>query len=193
MTDDLKSLKQTVRRAALSRRDQMGEAERIEASLAVCDRLADNVTDRPDIVSGFLPIRSEIDIRPLMMTFADRRARLCVPAIVDGALQFRELVRGATLEPQGFGTYAPGTDAAVLDPQLMLVPLAAFDRKGGRIGYGRGYYDTAISALRAKGVAPKLIGVAFGCQEADSVPVEPHDIPLDLIATETELIFPRPR
>ncbi|MCQ0989084.1 5-formyltetrahydrofolate cyclo-ligase [Jiella marina] len=193
MTDDLKSLKQAVRRAALSRRDAMDEATRIEASLAVCDRLAEDVTDTPDIVSGFLPIRSEIDIRPLMMTFADRRARLCVPAIVEGALQFRELVRGAPLEPQGFGTYAPGADAAVFDPRLMLVPLAAFDRRGGRIGYGRGYYDTAISALRAKGISPTLIGVAFACQEADGVPVEPHDIPLDVIATETELIVPAPR
>ena len=97
-------------------------------------------------------------------------------------------MRGAPLEPQGFGTYAPGGAAEVLDPTLMLMPLAAFDRGGGRIGYGRGYYDRAIGALFAKCIRPHRIGVAFACQEVDVVPTEPHDIPLDLIGTEQEII-----
>lgn len=180
--------KATIRREALARRDEMAESDRIEASLAVCDRVAANVAAVPAVVSGFLPIRSEIDIRPLMMSFADRRARLCVPAIVDGELEFRELVRGAPLEPQGFGTYAPGADAAVLDPELMLVPLAAFDRRRGRVGYGRGYYDRAIASLRAKGLSPLLVGVAFACQEVEAVPMDAHDVALDLVATEREII-----
>lgn len=190
MTTDLSERKAAIRREALARRDAMDEAGRIEASLTVGDRVAEYFTAAPAVVSGFLPIRSEIDIRPLMMRFADRRARLCVPAIVSGELQFRELVRGAPLEPQGFGTYAPGPDAAVLDPELMLVPLAAFDRRGGRIGYGRGYYDRAIARLRGKGLSPVLIGVAFACQEADSVPMDDHDVPLPLIVTEAGLIQP---
>ncbi|WAP67482.1 5-formyltetrahydrofolate cyclo-ligase [Jiella pelagia] len=185
---DLKERKAAIRRDALARRDAMAEAERIEASLVVCDRVAAAVSASPAVVSGFLPIRSEIDIRPLMMSFADRRARLCVPAIVAGELQFRELVRGAPLEPQGFGTYAPGVEAAILDAELMLVPLAAFDRRRGRVGYGRGYYDRAIAALRAKGMSPLLIGVAFACQEVDAVPMDAHDVPLDMIATEAEII-----
>ena len=188
--DDSAVEKTVIRREALARRDAMSLAARLEASLTVCDTLAETITDRPAIVSGFLPIRTEIDIRPLMMAFADRRARLCVPAIVDDELQFRELIRGADLEPQGFGTYAPGCQAAVLDPELMLVPLAAFDRQGGRVGYGRGYYDRAIAALRDRGNSPMLIGVAFACQEAEWVPMEPHDVPLALIATETGIIVP---
>ncbi|MEX6508024.1 5-formyltetrahydrofolate cyclo-ligase [Jiella sp. M17.18] len=182
--DDLKDAKARIRREALARRDAMPIDVRIEASLAVCDALAGEFPDVPDVVSGFLPIRSEIDVRPAMMAFADRGARLCVPAIVEGRLVFRHLLRGAELQPQGFGTYAPGPDAAVLDPDLMLVPLAAFDRRGGRIGYGRGYYDSAIAALRTKGRAPVLVGVAFACQEVDCVPTEPHDVPLPLIVTE---------
>ncbi|MBP0616613.1 5-formyltetrahydrofolate cyclo-ligase [Jiella sp. KSK16Y-1] len=166
----------------------MDVSARIEASLTVRDLVADQIKVFPAILSGFLPIRSEIDVRPLMMTFADRRARLCVPAIVDGTLQFRELLRGAELEPQGFGTFAPGPEAAVLDPEMMLVPLAAFDKRGGRIGYGRGYYDRAIASLRAKGLAPMLIGVAFACQEVEAVPMDPHDVPLDLVATEAGVI-----
>lgn len=185
MRDDISGLKAELRAAALARRDAMPTEVRIEASLAVADHVAALVDITPGMaVSGFLPIRSEIDIRPLMMTLADRGARLCVPAIADGRLQFRQLLRGAPLEPQGFGTYAPGPDAAVLDPDLMLVPLAAFDRDGGRVGYGRGYYDGAIAALRDKGRVPRLVGIAFAVQEVDRVPMEAHDIHLDVVVTE---------
>jgi len=71
----------------------------------------------------------------------------------------------------------------------MLVPLAAFDRSGGRIGYGRGYYDAAIAKLRDKGKMPRLIGVGFAVQEVEVVPIEPHDIPLHAIVTEREVIL----
>ncbi|NDV87190.1 5-formyltetrahydrofolate cyclo-ligase [Aurantimonas aggregata] len=185
MRDEIRNQKAELRRAALARRDAMTTEARIEASLAVADHVAASVDVTPGMaVSGFLPIRSEIDIRPLMMMLADRGARLCVPAIVEGKLVFRQLVRGAPLEPQGFGTYAPGPDAAILDPELMLVPLAAFDRSGGRVGYGRGYYDGAIASLREKGVDPRLVGIAFAVQEVGEVPMEPHDIFMDSVVTE---------
>jgi 5-formyltetrahydrofolate cyclo-ligase len=182
---EMKTAKAQLRAQALARRDAMGEEERIEASLAIADRVASRLSFEPGtVVSGFLPIRSEVDPRPLMMALADRGARLCVPAILEGRLVFRHLVRGAPLEPQGFGTYAPGPDAAVLDPTVMLVPMAAFDARCHRIGYGRGYYDRAITALRDKGFAPVLAGLAFAVQEVDAVPVEAHDAGLDFIATE---------
>ena len=190
---EIKAAKAELRRVALARRDAMDEAARIEGSLAVADRLAGTLEIGPGaVVSGFLPIRSEIDIRPLMMALADKGARLCVPAIVEGELQFRHLVRGAPLESQGFGTYAPGREAAVLDPTVMLMPLAAFDRGGGRIGYGRGYYDRAIGTLTGKGIAPHCVGVAYACQEVAAVPMEAHDKPLALIATEVETILVGP-
>lgn len=187
--DDLRTRKAGIRNAALARRDAMDEAARIEASLALASLLeAELAFDPGTVVSGFLPIRSEVDLRPLMMALADRGARLCVPAIVDGRLEFRELIRGAPLEPQGFGTYAPGAASAVLDPGIMLVPLSAFDRRCRRIGYGRGYYDGAIAALRRKGMSPLLAGVAFAVQEVEAVPTGPHDVPLDLVATEAGIV-----
>ena len=126
-----------------------------------------------------MPIRSEPDIRPLMAMLADRGARLSVPAIVDRqTIVFRELVRGAPMVDTGFGTVGPGPDAAVLHPQLMLVPLAAFDRQGNRIGYGAGYYDRAIGRLIADGFSPRLIGIAFDLQEIPAVPIHDHDRPL---------------
>lgn len=191
MIDDLISRKHRLRREALARRDAMPEDQRIEASLAVADACAAAISFEPGtVVSGFLPIRSEIDVRPLMMTFADRGVRLCVPAIVAGRLQFRELVRGAPLEPQGFGTHAPGSDAAVLDPEVMLVPFAAFDRRCQRIGYGKGFYDAAIATIRAKGIRPVLAGVGFSVQEVGDVPTAGHDEPLDFVVTEREIVRP---
>ncbi|KQT88131.1 5-formyltetrahydrofolate cyclo-ligase [Aurantimonas sp. Leaf443] len=185
---DARAVQAHLRREALARRDAMDMGRRIEASFELADRVGEALDVAPGtIVSGYLPIRSELDLRPLMMRLADRRARLCVPAIVEGRLVFRELLRGAPLEPQGFGTYAPGEAAAVLEPDLMLVPLAAFDRAGGRIGYGRGYYDGAIAALRERGRDPRLVGAGFSVQEVEAIPLQAHDVRLPEIATETGL------
>ena len=139
-------------------------------------------------ISGFLPIRSEADLQPLMARWRGRGGRLCVPAIIDKqTIVFRELVHGAALISTGFGTVGPTEDAPALDPDIMLVPLSAFDSRGHRIGYGAGYYDRAIHRLRQKGLSPKLIGIAFDCQEVAEVPAEPHDISLDAILTESGL------
>jgi len=183
--DGIREVKAALRQEVLARRDAMDEARRIEASLAIADKVdAELVFEPGTIISGFLPIRSELDTRPLMMLLADRGARLCVPAILDGNLQFRQLLRGAELVPQGFGTYAPGPEAAVLEPAIMLVPMAAFDARCHRMGYGRGYYDRAIARLNGKGMVPLLAGLAFAVQEVPEVPIEAHDVGLDLIVTE---------
>lgn len=185
----MRQMKDQLRREALARRDAMGGEARVEASLAIAERCAAELAFSPGtIIGGFLPIRSEVDPRPLMALLADRGARLAVPAIVGAALEFRELVRGAELVPQKFGTFAPGPDAAVLDPTILLVPLAAFDRERHRIGYGRGFYDCAIAALRGKGIAPMLAGLAYAVQEVERVPAEAHDERLDIIVTETETV-----
>ena len=83
----------------------------------------------------------------------------------------------------GFGLSEPGADAPLVEPDALVVPLAAFDRHGGRVGYGRGYYDGAIARLSRD--RPVLtVGVAFACQGVEAVPMEPHDRPLDHIVTE---------
>jgi 5-formyltetrahydrofolate cyclo-ligase len=180
--------KAELRSERLSLRDSIPPIERIEKSLAIATHGAKAIflDDAGAIVSGFLPIRSEADIRPLMTLLRDRGARLCVPAILDKqTIVFRELVRGAELVAGTFGTFGPGPEAAELDPQIMLVPLSVFDERGHRIGYGGGYYDRAIERLHQKGLKPLLIGIAFDCQEVASVPNEPHDIRLDAILTES--------
>ncbi|WP_434729629.1 5-formyltetrahydrofolate cyclo-ligase [Rhizobium binae] len=186
-----RELKAQLRNERLAARNGITPEERISKSLAMADHAGEAVAFSPGtIVSGFLPIRSEADLRPLMAQFAARGARLCVPAILDKqTIAFRELTEGVPLIDTGFGTVGPGAEAAILDPEIMLVPLSAFDARGHRIGYGAGYYDRAISRLREKGLHPKLIGIAFDCQEVAHVPDEPHDISLDAILTESGLRF----
>ncbi|WP_455873767.1 5-formyltetrahydrofolate cyclo-ligase [Rhizobium yanglingense] len=186
-----KELKAQMRAERLALRDAIPPETRIEKSLAMAEHAGEAVAFDPGtIISGFMPIRSEADIRPLMARFEARGARLCVPAILDRqTIVFRELLRSAPLVATGFGTAGPGQEATVLDPEIMLVPLSVFDDRGHRIGYGAGHYDRAIGRLRQKGMHPKLIGIAFDCQEVAHVPDEPHDISLDAILTESGLRF----
>ena len=178
--------KHAIRLAALARRDALDPAWRIEASLEMAEVAKTVIGIEPGaIVSGFWPMRSEVDVRPLMFALRENGARLCLPAILDKTtMVFRELIRGATLVDMGFGTAGPGEEAETLDPSIMLVPLAAFDARGHRIGYGAGYYDRAIERLTRNGHAPRLVGVAFDCQEVPEVPDEPHDVVIPEILTE---------
>ncbi|MCO6391291.1 5-formyltetrahydrofolate cyclo-ligase [Aliihoeflea aestuarii] len=189
-----RELKKALRVEALARRDGLEPQWRIEASISMA-RAADRLATTPGmVVSGFWPMRSEVDVRPLMAALADRGVRLCLPAIIDKqTIVFRELKRGGEMIDMGFGTWGPGPDAPELTPELMLVPLAAFDARGHRIGYGAGYYDRAIERMQANGHTPRLVAIAFDCQEVDEVPEQPHDVQLGEILTESGLrAFPQP-
>lgn len=184
-----RELKAKLRAERLAARDAISGEDRVAKAVAMAEaggRLIDVVSG--DEVSGFFPIRSEMDVRPLMQRLEARGAKICVPVVLDKqTIEFRELVAGSALVSTGFGTFGPGEGARVVDPDVMLVPLAAFDRLGHRIGYGAGFYDRAISRLHAKGLRPRLIGIAYDCQEIDIVPAEDHDMALDAILTETGL------
>lgn len=182
-------LKRQLRAAALARRDALDPQWRIEASLRIAEFGARAIAIGPgDVVSGFWPMRSEVDVRPLLFACREQLARLCLPAILDKTtIVFRELLRGAPMIDMGFGTMGPTEDAEVLWPTVMLVPLAAFDRRGHRIGYGAGYYDRAIARLQENGHSPRLVGIAFDCQEVEAVPDEAHDVVIPEILTETGL------
>jgi 5-formyltetrahydrofolate cyclo-ligase len=188
MTGTIPVDKTLLRHEALARRDAMGTAERIEKSLAMAD-FADRIEFEPGtILSGFLPIRSEPDLRPLMAALRDRGARLCLPVVLDReTIVFRDFVRGAELVQTGFGTVGPDASAEVLDPAIMLVPLSGFDPAGNRLGYGAGHYDRAIARLRQAGKPVRLIGTAFEVQRIEAIPAEPHDVPLDELLTESGL------
>ena len=182
------NLKRQLRLEALARRDSLDPTWRIEASLGIAEGARSLAVAPGEIVSGFWPIRSEVDVRPLLFALREQGARLCLPVILDKTtIAFRELVRGAPLVDMGFGTLGPGAEAEILDPTLMLVPLAAFDGRGHRIGYGAGHYDRAIARLTDAGRQPRLVGIAFDCQEVPLVPDEWHDVIIPEILTESGL------
>jgi 5-formyltetrahydrofolate cyclo-ligase len=138
-------------------------------------------------VAGYIPQGSEIDARPLMRRLAEAGAKLMLPVVIaPGApLEFRRWQADAPLAPDALGV--PSPYGAPADPALIIVPLLAFDRAGGRLGQGGGYYDRALAALRR--VSPVFaLGLAYAGQEISEVPSEPHDQRLDAILTETEFI-----
>ena len=175
--------KAELRRAALAARDAMPMTARIEASLALAEH-ADRVAPEGSTVAAYWPIRSEIDPRPLLFALHEAGYGMALPVVLPSGMVFRRLVRGAPLEPAGFGTHAPTAEAGEVVPDTILLPLAAFDRTGQRIGYGQGHYDRAIARLREGGHRPRLVGLAFAVQEVTRVPAEPHDEPLDAVLTE---------
>ncbi len=140
------------------------------------------------VLSGYMPMRSEIDPLPAM---AAHEGPVCVPVIAGRGLplRFREWSPDAALEEGPFGARVPAS-GAWLEPEILIVPLLAFDRRGFRLGYGGGFYDRTLARLRARG--PRLaLGFAYAAQEVEAVPVEETDQPLDLIVTEAGVITPR--
>ncbi|MEM1391075.1 MAG: 5-formyltetrahydrofolate cyclo-ligase [Pseudomonadota bacterium] len=135
-------------------------------------------------VAVYLPIGSEIDPRPLIDKLTKAGARLCLPCVLqDGSMIYRHYKRGDPLEKADFGLLEPFHEVPEVNPTLFVTPLLAFDREGHRLGYGKGHYDRAIARLREKGRA-FVCGLAFQGQEVDTIPAEPHDIPLDWMMTE---------
>jgi 5-formyltetrahydrofolate cyclo-ligase len=189
MSAETISSKDELRRATLARRDALEAADRAAWSNAICARAADVIREHgPAVVSAYWPIRSEVDIRPLIGLARELGAEIALPAITDGRLVFRGWQESDPFVAAGFGLSEPGPGQRELAPDLMLVPMAAFDRAGNRLGYGKGYYDGAIAALRAAGSRPRLLGIAFSSQEVPSIPAEAHDVRLDWIATDRELL-----
>jgi len=140
-------------------------------------------------VSGFSPLKSEINPVPLMRAFATAGARLALPVVAGKGkpLTMRSWSFGEPLLSGVWGIREPPPEAPEVFPDILIVPLLAFDRAGHRVGYGAGYYDMTIARLRGmKRVI--AIGLAFAAQEIDQVPATPRDAALDLVLTEHEII-----
>src|SRR5271156_1931575 len=140
-------------------------------------------------VSVFYPIRDEPDTLALLDALSARGIATSLP--VTGArgepLVFRRWRPGETTVAGQMRIPEPGADALALDPDLVFTPLAVFDRRGHRIGYGAGHYDRTLAGLRAR-KRGGAVGVAYVVWEVEELPIEPHDEPLDFILTEIELI-----
>ena len=181
--------KADIRTAVLALRDAKPEGWRVDASKTIARHIAGVVkTLRGGPVAGYWPFGSEADPRPLMQAIVASGFELCLPVIKHPEIFYRKFVFGDRMADAGWGTLGPMPDAPEVTPAALLVPLAAFDARGGRIGWGKGHYDRSIARLAEAGTAPVTIGIAFGFQQVDQVPVEPHDQNLDYIVTEQGLI-----
>lgn len=182
--------KAALRATAMDSRDRLGASHRAAASEEIARRvMAIVAAEGPRVLAAYLPIRSECDARPIIERAQAQAIVVALPAVTDPVtMVFRRYAPGAPLVAGGLGTRAPRADQPELDPELVIVPLVAFDRSGLRLGHGRGFYDRAVAKLRARGVGPKLVGVAFAVQEVDAIPGEPHDARLDWIVTENETL-----
>jgi 5-formyltetrahydrofolate cyclo-ligase len=178
--------KRTLRSAMLAWRGALSDDERRAAAdglLATFQR--ELPFEMPAVVSGFWPIKDEIDIRPLMIELHNVGCQLTLP-VVQGRgkpLLFRAWRPGDPLERGVFGTLQPGPARATLEPDALIVPMLACDEDGWRLGYGGGFYDRTLSGLRERRQVT-AVGVGFNAQLVDDVPHGPDDQRLDWLLTD---------
>jgi 5-formyltetrahydrofolate cyclo-ligase len=180
--------KADLRAAALAKRDALSDEQRTEAAQALAKRKLPFEITPGMVVSGYSPIRSEIDPAPMMRMLAEQGAKLALPAVMarGKSLAFRAWFPDDRLMLGPLGILEPSPAAAELIPDIMLVPLAAFDPQGHRIGYGAGHYDFTLEHLR-KVKAITAVGIAFAVQQIKAVPALPHDVALDYVLTEKKV------
>ena len=160
---------------------------------AVAEKIASQpfpaAVNKGAIVSGYSPMKSEFNPVPLMRKLADAGAMLALPVVVGRGqpLIMRAFAFGDEMAAGVWGIREPKPESPEVFPDIILVPLAAFDRNGHRIGYGAGYYDMTIARIRS--LKPVVaIGLAFSAQEIERVPATAFDARLDLVLTENETI-----
>jgi 5-formyltetrahydrofolate cyclo-ligase len=190
----IEDAKAVLRREALARRDALPRELRAAVAEAIAARPFPAAIKPGAVVSGFMPMKSEINPIPLMRKLADAGATLALPVVAGKGrpLIMRAWSVGEPLASGVWGIREPKPDAPEVFPDILIVPLLAFDRRGHRIGYGAGYFDMTIAALRARKPIVAA-GIAFAAQEIAEVPTTPRDARLDLVLTEREVIDLRDR
>jgi 5-formyltetrahydrofolate cyclo-ligase len=190
MTTSLEQLKKDARTAAIAIRMTAHEQWTNRAPLALASHPFPVVlTSSCKIVSAFFPYQSEIDTRQLLGKLAGDGWQTCLPIVLGKnlPLQFRRWLPGQPTIAGVWGIPRPPEDAEEVEPDVLIIPLLAFDHAGFRLGYGGGFYDRTLEKLRARKKVI-AIGVGYAAQELDAVPHGGHDQPLDYVMTEKEII-----
>lgn len=194
--DDIDEQKATLREQATKHRKE-AFAARPDAGSALVEYIATSaevlgLKNDEKICSVYWPMGSELDTRPLLEKLLCMGHQTCLPVVEkrDAPLIFRAWSEGDELVSGGFGTSIPETDAPVVTPSVLFVPMLAFDLAGYRLGYGGGFYDRTLAKLRSEAkedAQPIAIGVAFSAQEVDTIPKDGFDQALDWVVTEAGL------
>ena len=190
MSDQMSDVrsKADLRAIALAARDALNDECRAKAAQAIALRGLPIEIKPGMVIAGYSPIRGEIDPAPLMASLAAKGARLALPVITarGQGLRFRAWSADGRLVRGALGILEPSPGAAEMIPDILLVPLAAFDKAGHRIGYGAGHYDRTLAQLR-KARPITALGLAFAAQQVEAVPALQHDVALDYVLTETDV------
>jgi len=175
--------KSTLRAQCLALRDSFDDSYKRLSGKVIFERLAGMVGEGK-IIAAYLPIRGEVDILSFIpMAYKNS---FCLPVVVGKgkSLIFRAYRSDMMLEKGDYGVDVPSAREPEMVPDIVLVPLVAFDAVGHRLGYGAGYYDRTIKQLRESKKGVQIIGVAYGRQQVEHIPSEPHDEKLDRVVTE---------
>ncbi len=180
--------KSALRTAALSRRKGLrDEIARQHADLARQHFFLNVPLNDQSIVAVYWPIRGEMDTRALLGQLIDQGTVTCLPEVVgdNQPLKFRQWDGMSPLDAGDFGTMQPGPHAPEVTPNVILLPLAAFDAAGYRLGYGKGFYDRTLAEMQSR---PLLIGYGFSTQQVDAIPAEAHDVRMDMMISELGML-----
>lgn len=183
--------KQTIRQLMLAKRRALSPLQVEELSQLVQRTLISSAEfAEAKTLALYAPIHNEVGTEELMRQALSAGKTVLYPAVGTGALVFRQICNPAALHKGVFGIYEPGNSCAIYAPQdidIIVIPGVAFDRKGRRIGYGKGYYDKTLHSLEGTG---RFVGFCYDFQLLDEIVGEPHDVSMDLIVSETRAIRP---
>jgi len=186
----MREQKSSIRQILRERKDAMDPEDRLKKSSIICRHLM-TLLSEDETVMAYTSKEKEVNTVPIITTLLERTNPVIVPIIVkeDVSLRLSYLRDFAALVPSTFGVPEPiGSEipARGEDVDTILLPMLGFDRTGGRIGYGAGYYDRFLEKF------PDLrkIGIAFACQEIDRLPLDPTDVRMDHIITEDGIVYP---
>jgi len=187
----MRELKKSIRQILRQRKDSMNPDDRLEKSKMICRHLLKQIRDG-ETVMIYTSKEKEVNTVSLITTLLKRGNPVIVPVIVkeDISLRLSYLQDLSSLVPSTFGVPEPiGSEIPATgdDVDTIILPMHGFDRTGGRIGYGAGYYDRFL----AKNPNLRKIGIAFSCQEYENLPVDENDIPMDYIITEEGIVYPK--
>jgi 5-formyltetrahydrofolate cyclo-ligase len=195
-TAEVRAIRRRLRdlRLALQRAERTAAERTILSSL---ERLG--LFRRGAHVALYLPMRGEVDVRPCLEIARRHGAQVYLPRIVNRRrrqMLFAPWAAGGVLRTNAFGILEPGSVAGarpVIGLDAIVLPMVGFDADGNRLGMGAGYYDRALRRHRDRAAwrRPRLIGVAYACQQLTAIPASPWDVPLDRVVTERGVIVPR--
>ncbi len=186
MTSEKKKyLRQEMRRHRMAYHETIQQGE-VDERLLSSFRSFGIPTDR--IIAGYVALEAELNITPLLETLFEEGYRICLPVVIDPTqpLIFRQWCPGDSLIKDSMGIPAPASDALVVDPDVLLIPLLAFDEQGNRLGQGKGHYDMTMTLLSAKKTI-LAVGMAYEGQKISSMPTYPTDYPMDVIITDQKI------